>query len=492
MAEDDELVIFNGIDGSSGDYLTPPLTVVQLSQAVQEATATPEPTGMLQARRVRDTEAHLGVVELVADPQDLGQAGWGVIFPAEMPPTELTELKEALAPLLEWRKHQAGAEYYKEYSGPEGYRPGDTLLDWLPRHGRSPAEQADPTVVPYYLLLVGDPEVIPYTFQFHLDVVYATGRLWFDPDPGESRTDLLARYRRYAESVVAAEQGAGFRPRRAAFFGVANHGDSATQRSAASLVTPLEAQLRKYCPDWQTELVLGDAATRDQLSRLLENPDPPSLLFTASHGMGFRLDDPRQDRHQGALLCGDWPGPQQWAGRGAIPEAYYFSADAVSDQARLHGMIAFHFACFGAGTPKFDDFGQQAGASRQLAPRALVSRLPQRLVSHPAGGALAVIGHVDRAWTYSFSWDDLPAQTDTFRDTLLRIMRGQRVGWATEYFNGRYAVLATNLSTMLANIQVGRIPDDLKLAGLWTANNDARSYVIFGDPAVRLPLSAPG
>jgi hypothetical protein len=129
MAEDDELVIFNGIDGSSGDYLTPPLTVVQLSQAVQEATAAPEPTGMLQARRVRDTEAHLGVVELVADPQDLGQAGWGVIFPAEMPPTELTELKEALAPLLEWRKHQAGAEYYKEYSGPEGYRPGDTLLD---------------------------------------------------------------------------------------------------------------------------------------------------------------------------------------------------------------------------------------------------------------------------------------------------------------------------------------------------------------------------
>lgn len=121
-----------------------------------------------------------------------------------------------------------------------------------------------------------------------------------------------------------------------------------------------------------------------------------------------------------------------------------------------------------------------------------MARLPQRLLSHPQGGALAVIGHVDRAWTYSFAWNDLQAQTDTFRDTLLRIMRGQRIGWATEYFNERYAALATSLSTMLANIQVGRIPNDLQLSSLWTANNDARSYVICGDPAVRLPLPSVG
>jgi hypothetical protein len=208
--------------------------------------------------------------------------------------------------------------------------------------------------------------------------------------------------------------------------------------------------------------------------------------------MGFRLDDERQPRHQGALLCGDWPGPDEWRGRGRIPADFYFSADDVSADAQLHGLIAFHFACFGAGTPKFDDFGQGRGQGTQLAPQALVARLPQRLLSHPRGGALAVIGHVDRAWTYSFAWNELQSQTDTFRDTLLRIMRGQRVGWATEYFNERYAALATSLSTMLADIQVGRIPDDLRLSSLWTAHNDARSYVIFGDPAVRLPLPPAG
>ncbi|HEY0781833.1 MAG TPA: hypothetical protein VGE98_05200, partial [Thermoanaerobaculia bacterium] len=325
------------------------------------------------------------------------------------------------------------------------------------------------------LLLVGDPEAIPFSFQYQLDVQYAVGRLSFD---------RLDEYRSYAESVVAAETGgerATDRTRRACFFAPANPGDPVTASMNAHLVRPLAEKALGGRPGWEVEAALGDEATQSRLGEMLD--DAPALLFAACHGLGFAAGEPEQRELQGALVCRDWPGP----GSGRLDRGHYFAAEDVDGQARLQGLVAFCFACYGAGTPRWDEFTRK-GPRRELAPSAFLGRLPQRLLGHPRGGALAVIAHVDRAWGYSLVWPEAGPQIVTFECALRRLLDGKPVGWAMEVFNQRYAELTAELAAEVENLGFGKKPDEKALAELWTAGHDARNYAILGDPAVRIAV----
>ena len=232
---------------------------------------------------------------------------------------------------------------------------------------------------------------------------------------------------------------------------------------------------------WNIDTYLTEDATKAKLSQLLGGDETPAFLFTASHGIGFPNQDPRQLPHQGAFVCQDWPGPDF---REPMPEDFYFSADDVGEDANVFGLISFHFACFGAGTPEMDEFGHRRNDWQQIAPYSFMANLPQRLLSHPKGGALAFVGHVDRAWGYSFGGKE--EQLTTFKSTLQRLTEGNRIGRAVECFNERYAAVSSELTKDLWYIKAGKKSNDYQLSYLWTTNNDARGYGIIGDPAVRL------
>jgi hypothetical protein len=475
----DDLLYFNGIDAASGDYLLPPIPPETFSRLLQNTSLDEKEIAELKAWFFKKDRPHLGLKE--GDPNDLAQAGWGVIFPADADPS----LRAALRELLDWRQEGATrqyAGYYHEFSGDQGYQAGESKLDWLARHGLGPGP-VEPDKVPYYLLIVGDPQAIPYRFQTQLDIQYATGRLHFD---------RLEDYTAYAHSVVTAEKSALARRRAITFFGVSNPDDPATRLSAAELMHPLAQDTAQDHPSFLVQSIPPDEARKNRLASLMGGEETPALLFTASHGMSFPIGHPLQYRRQGALLTQDWPGPKAF--QGAIPEDFYFSADDLPDDAHVYGMLAFLFACYGAGTPQFDEFAQAAFKDQRaaLAPQAFLAGLPKRLLAHPRGSALAVIGHVDRAWGYSFYWSKARRQLAVFESALSLLLRGYPVGAALDPFNIRYAELSTELTQFLEDIQFGRRFEPRELAGMWTANNDARNYIIAGDPAVRLMIAAPG
>ena len=470
---------FNGINAETGEYDFPPMDGKRLTELLykkEKEEGAPENLSELKAKAQQKQTAAFGVMEGI-EPDKLDQAGWGIIFAHDADP----QIKEALSPLIQWREKTTKG-LFQVYDNKRGHRPNESKTNFLKRVGKKGPGPVDPKKVPYYLLIVGDPNRIPYRFQSQLDVQYAVGRIHFE---------TLDEYANYAHSVVKAESGQVKLPRTANFFGVANQGDKATELSSKYLVDPLYKKFKDEHKDWNFSAFMEDEATKGQLSTLLGGDDSPAFLFSASHGMGFSNGSREQFPHQGGLLCQDWPGPGQW--RGSIPRDFYFSGEDLSDDSNLLGMIAFFFACYGGGTPKLDEFAKQAFKERaEIAPRNFLAQLPAKMLSRPRGGALAVAGHVERAWGYSFIWPGAGAQTEVFESTIKSLLSGKPIGLALEYFNERYAELSTVLVDEIEKIEFDDPYDPYEVAGMWTANNDARGYALLGDPAVRLPVAKEG
>ncbi|MEM6454348.1 MAG: CHAT domain-containing protein [Acidobacteriota bacterium] len=476
VAADDVAPYVNGIRAETGTRLPAPGVTWHLRRALRTGQrAVEEQLAWWLENRGDDPERQ--PIEGV-DAERLDQAGWKVLYGPDVTPGQ----KEALAPLLELRREQAGSAYHEPHDLPQHhssarFRRNRAIFGEDRNLGFGPA---DPKILPYYLLLVGDPAKLPFALQYDLDVQYAVGRLHLP-----SAND----YARYAESVVAHEKrtaaaGDTSTSRHAAIFGVGGP-EANEQYLIDALVDPLTRALRQASTEDGPardlpNIVRADGDYHDDLRALLASR--PGFLFAAGHGLCVDPRAPHFATHHGALVCGDF-----YAGaRGATASA--FTGDHLPSD--LDGLITFLFACYGAGVPTLDDFAERGARRQRIAPQPMVSHLAKEMLSR---GAQAVVGHIDRVWSTSFDLSGHGGTRESGGDqirslvsTCRQLLAGDRIGHAMEYIDQRYAESAAALSNLLheyaGDPTVGR-----DAAFIHQVAQDARNYVVIGDPAVRLP-----
>ncbi len=404
------------------------------------------------------------------DPNSLAAVGWGVLWGPSCPQS----VKDALSPLIEARRIRAG-ELFTELTWD-----GTTSREWLQGLGVDAGFQRWEHL-PYYVLVVGPPTDIPFGFQYAIDVDYAVGRVGFEYG------DLDA-YAAYARSVLSYEADGAPLTRRE-LYTWAPRTDEPTMQSEQLLMGPLVSGLpgdrrlkdpvHTKVPGWTSRSDRVYRATRNALLATLHQDAPPAVVVTASHGLSPPGDDLEQMRAlAGALVSHDYPG------FGPVkPKHLVRGADVEGDP---HGLISVHWACYGAGVPLHDAFPRPTEEPRRLAPEPFLSALPQALLSRPGGGALAVIGHVERAWSFAFRLKHLGPQLRVMSDLLQGVMRGDRVGHAMGVHNARHERMATELAAILSPMGNTQRVKDLELVNTWTEYTDAKNHVLLGDPAVRL------
>ena len=414
------------------------------------------------------------------DTDELPRQRWGVIVP-EGPRGE--HLLQLIEPLRRKRqKDQRGADVRIHRVAPG--MDGPSAARWKKRIFRD--EAVHDKERPRYLLLLGDLDQVSLETQQVLSAEALVGRLAFPTDAG---------YEAYVAKVLRWEDTARTReaqPR--LLFYTARDGTDATEYGHRLLVEPgMEACRRQR--DFQSVQLINDESVPGERLLSCAAERESTVLFSMSHGLGRPEGGwnslERQRQLQGAVL---------------LPGKGHLTAADIASRPFLPGGFWFCFACFSAGTPArstYEPWLRQLAASSPDAARILASlprleeppfiaALPQAALANPEG-PLAVVGHVDLAWSYSFS-DQGRGTPSRLLGVLEALAEGRRVGSAFLRLARFLNNTDNELTTLYLQEQMARSPgmlprvDPAEFAALWMLRQDLANYMLLGDPAVRLPL----
>lgn len=423
------------------------------------------------------------------EPNSLPAQRWGLVAPEGKEGDRLLGL---VAPLQRTRQQAQGGAPVRVFRVPPRMT-GPESMAWRRSFFRAPG--VPERELPRYLLMLGDLDQVSLELQQAMAIDAFVGRLCLPADDG---------YAAYVDKVLRWEANPSPEQRaRAVFFSVRD-GSPAMGLGYHRLARPMIETFR----DGKSQglLAVGDivglegaGATAERLLAEVA-ARTPGVLFTMSHGLGAPRAGWRSAEEQRALQ-----------GALSLGVASRLAAQDVAGRAFMPGGIWFCFACFGAGTPRRSTYEPwlrrltptAGGIDRVLASlprpgeRPFVAALPQAVLAHP-DGPLAVIGHIDLAWTYGYqelSGRNHPARFSGVLETLLQ---GGRAGVAAEALT-RFSVEASMELSAIEEEEAMASPENrspvvppLLRAQLWMTRQDLAGYVLLGDPAVRLPLAAAG
>lgn len=411
---------------------------------------------------------------------ELSKQRWGIVAPRG---TEGDKLLELIKPLREVREADQGGAKARVYRVDPGMD-GPSSMAWKQQVFRD--EDVDEKERPRYVLVLGDLHQVSLELQQALSTDAYVGRLAF----GSS-----GQYAAYVSKVLRWERASAHSTRPRMLFYTAQDGSDATRLGHEELIEPCLDACRKHLPEAKSFHVVdaGHAPGKQLLERAAESE--PSVLLSLSHGLGC----PK----------GGWKSlTEQLDLQGALqlPGRRLSGADLASG-AFLPGGMWFCFACFSAGTPARSTYAPWLRELSKTSPRAakvlaalqgwegersFIAALPQAVLANP-DGPLAVIGHVDLAWSSSFSNQGRRAPSRFF-GVLQALAEGHRVGNALtsllSSFNDLNMALTARDAHAAREHEAGRkvIASPAAHASLFLQRQDLMGFVLLGDPAVRLPI----
>lgn len=440
------------------------------------------------------------LADITADASDLARQGWAVVAPAS---AEGARLEALVRELVRARADEQQAEVIA-LRVPPGM---DTAAAIAWKKDAYPALYGeDEARRPRYLLILGDLDQVSLDTQQVLAQDGLTGRLACASDDG---------YAAYVDKVLRWQRAPSRHGRPRALFYTVHDGTDATAAGHAKLIRPCHERCASTARDkpaaFPASAVEAHGAPAPDPGELLALAAArhPSVLLSMSHGLG-----PPRRRPWSPAEARAQQGAMSFGAEGAL------TADELARASFLPGGIWLYFACFGAGTPRTSAYrhwldmlardGMALGsvaALRELE-GGFVSGLGKAALASP-DGPLALLGHVDLAWSYSY--EELrvgPAgpggearrvtgsnRSLNFFQLISKLVAGERAGAAALALRLQLDAVGAELTAhydrckRAGDVEGATPADRLALGHLWMLHQDLLGYALLGDPAVRLPLA---